>query len=77
LRIIQLRRWELARDERSVEVAGEQVRVKVGRLDGEVVNVAPEHDDCVAVAARTGQSVKSVWAAAFAAAQADGRVRSG
>jgi pyridinium-3,5-bisthiocarboxylic acid mononucleotide nickel chelatase len=69
LRISQLRRWELDRDERTVEVAGEQVRVKVGRLDGEVLNVAPEHDDCVAVAARTGQSVKSVWAAAFAAAQ--------
>jgi uncharacterized protein (TIGR00299 family) protein len=73
LRITQLRRWELDRDERTVDVAGEQVRVKVGRLDGEVLNVAPEHDDCVAVAARTGQSVKSVWAAAFAAAQsADG-----
>jgi uncharacterized protein (TIGR00299 family) protein len=72
LRITQLRRWELDRDERTVEVAGEQVRVKVGRLDGEVLNVAPEHDDCVAVAARTGQSVKSVWAAAFAAAQSAG-----
>jgi len=76
LRITQLRRWELDRDERTVEVAGGQVRVKVGRLDGEVLNVAPEHDDCVTVAARTGQSVKSVWAAAFAAAQsADGSVR--
>jgi uncharacterized protein (TIGR00299 family) protein len=78
LRITQVRRWELDRDERTVEVAGEQVRIKVGRLDGEVLNVAPEHDDCVAVAARTGQSVKSVWAAAFAAAQSsDGSVRSG
>ena len=77
LRITQLRRWELDRDEHTVEVAGERVRVKVGRLDGEVLNVAPEHDDCVAVAARTGQSVKSVWAAAFAAAQsADGTVQS-
>jgi uncharacterized protein (TIGR00299 family) protein len=78
LRITELRRWELDRDERTVEVAGEQVRVKVGRLDGEVLNVAPEHDDCVAVAARTGQSVKSIWAAAFAAAQStDESVRSG
>jgi pyridinium-3,5-bisthiocarboxylic acid mononucleotide nickel chelatase len=69
LRIVQLRRWELERDEQTVEVAGERVRVKIGRLDGEAINVAPEHDDCAAVAARTGQSVKSVWAAAFAAVQ--------
>jgi pyridinium-3,5-bisthiocarboxylic acid mononucleotide nickel chelatase len=67
LRISQVQRWELDRDERVVEVAGEQVRVKIGRLDGEVINVAPEHDDCAAVAARKGLSVKSVWAAAFAA----------
>jgi hypothetical protein len=66
LRISQLRRWELDRDERVVEVAGERVRVKIGRLDGEVINVAPEHDDCAAVAARKGLTVKSVWAAAYA-----------
>jgi uncharacterized protein (TIGR00299 family) protein len=69
LRIAQLRRWELERDEQTVEVAGDRVRVKIGRLDGEVINVAPEHDDCAAVANRTGRSVKSVWAAAFAAVQ--------
>ena len=43
--------------------------MKVGWLDGEVVNVAPEHDDCAAVARRTGRTAKSVWAAAFAAIQ--------
>jgi uncharacterized protein (TIGR00299 family) protein len=69
LRIAELRRWELERDEQTVEVAGDRVRVKIGRLDGEVINVAPEHDDCAAVATRTGRSVKSVWAAAFAAVQ--------
>jgi pyridinium-3,5-bisthiocarboxylic acid mononucleotide nickel chelatase len=67
VRIAQLRRWELERDVRMVEVDGEPVRVKVGWLDGEVINVAPEHDDCAAVAVRTGRTVKSVWAAAFAA----------
>ena len=70
VRIAQLRRWELERDVRTVEVDGEQVRVKVGWLDGEIVNVAPEHDDCRAVAERTGRSVKSVWSVAFAAVQA-------
>jgi pyridinium-3,5-bisthiocarboxylic acid mononucleotide nickel chelatase len=68
LRIAQLRRWELEREEQTVEVAGETVRVKVGRLNGKVINVAPEHDDCAAVARRTGRTVKSVWALAFAQA---------
>jgi uncharacterized protein (DUF111 family) len=72
VRIAQLRRWELDRDERVVEVAGERIRVKVGRLNGEVINVAPEHDDCVAVAQRTGRTVKSVWAAAFAESSRNG-----
>jgi uncharacterized protein (TIGR00299 family) protein len=69
VRIAHLARWELERDVRTVEVGGEPVRVKVGWLDGEVVNVAPEHDDCAAVARRTGRTAKSVWAAAFAAIQ--------
>jgi uncharacterized protein (TIGR00299 family) protein len=71
VRVTQVRRREIDREERTVEVSGEPVRVKLGRLNGEVINVAPEHDDCASVAARTGRSVKSVWGAAFAAAQAD------
>jgi hypothetical protein len=69
VRVSRLRRYELEREERVVEVAGGTVRVKLGRLDGRVVNVAPEHDDCAAVARATGTAVKSVWAAALAAAR--------
>ena len=69
VRISQARRWELERDWRTVEVDGADVRVKLGWLNGEVVNAAPEHDDCAALAARTGRPVKAVWAAAFAAIQ--------
>jgi pyridinium-3,5-bisthiocarboxylic acid mononucleotide nickel chelatase len=65
----RLRRYELDREETSVTVGGERVRVKLGRLDGRLVNVAPEHDDCAAAARRLGRPVKSVWAAALAAAQ--------
>ena len=68
VRIAPLRRIELEREERTVTVAGAPVRIKVGRLDGKVVNVVPEHDDCVAVARATGRSVKSVWVGALAAA---------
>jgi uncharacterized protein (TIGR00299 family) protein len=69
VRTTRLDRWELEREERTVEVAGGSVRVKVGLLDGSVVNLAPEHDDCAAVARQTGRPVKSVWAEALARAQ--------
>ena len=58
--------------ERPHIVEGRTVRVKIGMLGGEVVNVAPEHDDCAAVAAATGRPVKQIWAEALAAAVARG-----
>ena len=69
LRVSRLRRYELEREERLVELDGGTVRVKLGLLDGRLVNVAPEHDDCAELARRTGRSVKSVWAEALAAAE--------
>jgi pyridinium-3,5-bisthiocarboxylic acid mononucleotide nickel chelatase len=69
VRVAQLRRYELEREERTVEVDGRRVRVKLGRLDGRLVNVAPEHDDCAALARATGVPIKWVWTAALAAAR--------
>ena len=69
VRVSRLERYELDREERAVEVAGGSVRIKVGLLDGRVVNFAPEHDDCAAVAKSSGRSVKSIWAEALARAQ--------
>jgi uncharacterized protein (TIGR00299 family) protein len=66
LRISLHRRYELEREERLVELDGGTVRVKLGRLDGRVVNVAPEHDDCAELARTTGRPVKAVWAEALA-----------
>ena len=43
----------------------------VGRWrSGAPLVLAPEHDDCARVAAALGRPVKSVWAAALAAAEA-------
>lgn len=67
VRATPIRRYELERSTHRVEVGGHEVRVKVGRLDGRVVNVAPEHDDCARVAATTGRTVKDVWAEALLA----------
>ena len=66
VRISRLRRYELEREERVVELDGGAVRVKLGRLNGRVVNVAPEHDDCAELARRTGRPVKAIWAEALA-----------
>lgn len=69
VRVARLSRYELDRTERVVGVAGGTVRVKVGMLDGRIVNVAPEHDDCAALARSTGRPVKSIWAEALAEAR--------
>jgi uncharacterized protein (TIGR00299 family) protein len=69
VRVSRLDRYELEREERVVEVAGGSIRVKVGLLDGRVVNLAPEHDDCVVIAKSTRRTVKSIWAEALARAQ--------
>ena len=63
-----VRKQALDRELRTVEVDGCQIAVKVARLDGAVVNVAPEYDDVAAAAARLGRPVKAVLAAAVAAA---------
>jgi uncharacterized protein (DUF111 family) len=62
-------RWALERRFGTVTVDGHAIAVKLGFLDGEVVNVKPEHRDCVRVAEATGRSVKSVWVQALGAAQ--------
>lgn len=69
VRVARLERFELEREWRAVAVSGEAVRVKLGRLDGEVVNVAPEHDDCARAAERTGRPTVSIWSAALAAGE--------
>ena len=68
VRVHRLERYELDRAIREVDLEGHTIRVKIGLLDGRVVNVAPEHDDCAAVAAATGRPVKQIWAEALAVA---------
>ena len=46
VRIAHYDRIELQREHFTVTVGGEPVRIKVGKLDGKVVNLAPEHADC-------------------------------
>jgi uncharacterized protein (TIGR00299 family) protein len=65
----------LARETYTVDVSGHSVRIKVGLLDGAVVNAQPEYEDVVAAAAASGRPAKAVLAEAVAAAHAAGLVR--
>jgi uncharacterized protein (TIGR00299 family) protein len=58
----------LDREFTTVDVDGEPISVKIARDGGVVVNVQPEYDDVAAAAQRLGRPVKSVMAAATAAA---------
>jgi uncharacterized protein (TIGR00299 family) protein len=69
VRIVPVLRWELDREHRTVSVDGQPVTVKIGRLAGEVVNVAPEHDDVARAAAALGRPAKAIWAQAWGAAE--------
>lgn len=68
VRMTAYERLEVERSFVTVNVAGETVAVKIGRRNGTVVNVAPEHDDCAVAAQRLGRPVKEVYARALAAA---------
>jgi uncharacterized protein (DUF111 family) len=63
---------ELARSFASVETQWGEIRVKVGMLDGEVVNYAPEYEDCRAIAERHAVPLKQVMQAAISAYLAQG-----
>ena len=60
-------RTVLDRAQVEVETAYGPVRVKVGSLDGQTLNAAPEYDDVRARAEAAGVPFKQVWAEALAA----------
>jgi len=64
----------LERDTVVVATPRGDIRVKVSRRNGEVLNVAPEFDDCVQIAADSGAPVKDVQAAALRAFHDRGNV---
>jgi uncharacterized protein (DUF111 family) len=61
--------WRETLHRRWVEVTtnGGRIRIKVAERDGVTLNAAPEFEDCVRVAAATGQPVKTVQSEALRA----------
>ncbi|HKA69979.1 MAG TPA: nickel pincer cofactor biosynthesis protein LarC [Actinomycetes bacterium] len=62
----------LVREMRTVDIGGEEIRIKIALLDGVVVNAQPEYEDVAAAAAKLNRPVKAVLAAAAAAAHEAG-----
>ncbi len=60
VRWYEMQRRCLERELVSVETPHGTVRMKVARLDGRVLNVAPEFDDCRRIAEQTGLPLKQV-----------------
>jgi uncharacterized protein (DUF111 family) len=65
LRRHRARRSVLERESVTVETPYGAVSVKVARLDGAVVNVAPEYEDCARLAREKRVPLKEVQAAAM------------
>lgn len=61
-------RRKLKREFLTVKLPQGDVTVKLGKLDGEVVQVAPEFESCKQLAAQSGQPLKAIYEAALAAA---------
>ncbi|MFN2549977.1 MAG: nickel pincer cofactor biosynthesis protein LarC [Myxococcales bacterium] len=67
LRATRVERSILDREITEVETRYGAIRVKTGRLDGRLLNAAPEFDDCRQAAERHGVAVKEVLQAALTA----------
>ncbi|UCH33041.1 MAG: nickel pincer cofactor biosynthesis protein LarC [Armatimonadota bacterium] len=68
VRAREVSRHCLDRDWVTVETPFGQVRVKIARLEGEIVTVAPEYEDCRRLAREKGVPLKDVYERARAAA---------
>ncbi len=79
VRAYTAKRWKLAREELPVRTPFGEVRVKVARKGGVILNLAPEYEDCRKVAREKGMPVKEVYQGAMEEArrQLEGRADGG
>jgi uncharacterized protein (TIGR00299 family) protein len=68
IRMYPVDRRKLDREEATVTTAFGPVGVKIARLSGRVMNVAPEYRDCLRIAEKKNVPLKDVYQAAMAAA---------
>ncbi len=64
-----MQRVKLARKIIEVQTRYGTVRVKLGLLGSEIINIAPEYEDCKKLAESSGVSLKEIYHAALEAAR--------
>lgn len=69
VRSYPVRRWKLPREHVTVDTSYGAVSVKAARLNGSVINLAPEYRECQRAAQEHGVPLKQVYGAAIKAAQ--------
>jgi len=67
VRYREMTRECLDRETRTVSTPFGEVRFKIARRDGEILNASPEFEDCVNLANRHGRPIKEIQAAAIKA----------
>ena len=67
LRVFRGEKYFLPRETRKVTTPYGQVRVKTGFLEGEMVTVSPEYEDCAEIARSQGTPLEKVYRAAWRA----------
>lgn len=68
-RVCPVERHALPRKTIKVKVEDQEITVKIGYINDEPVNIAPEHDDCQKASAKTGTPLKIIYQKAIAEAQ--------
>jgi len=75
VRAYRVKRWKLEREEIPVLTPFGEVRVKVAHRGGQILNIAPEYEDCRKLAKERGVALKEIYQAALE--EAWKRVRDG
>lgn len=62
-------RRKLQREFKSVTTPHGQVAIKIGKLDGQIIQSAPEYESCKRLADQTGVPLKTIYEAAYVASR--------
>jgi len=64
-------RRKLQREFKSIDTPFGQVAIKIGKLDGKIIQAAPEFESCKRLSDQTGVPIKKIYEAAYVASRTD------
>ncbi len=69
VRVTPLARYEAGREIHAVQTPFGEVKIKLKKMDGAIIQAAPEYDTCVELARKTGRPLEEIFSAAREAAE--------